>query len=827
VKKNTLLKTLTPSLLAMTLVVSGGCNRPGGTEPRAAISATLTGTASKGTIKQGAVIAQELNAQGEPVAQVGSAITQANGDYQLVLNDAYTGGPIQVTVSMDGDAQMKCDIPSGCGARDANDGIIDGANPSTIDFGEWYKPGALTMTALVAEAKNGDVITASITPFTHLAAQRAKESGHIDAIAVYIANSEVSNMLGGVDILNTRPLDITDMTLTNGTPIQKVYAAFTAAIAINANATNGHPDLPAALATLSKSFYGGKISAHHHATNTLLSLQDIVHGAGDTLQKIDTRDVTGTLTKLQDLIDHVGADDTLDPQPSASAGSPIISKIKAFVSDLRTWNTVILNETEAEGSAFQNQINLASAAADAGTQLAINPMLDALTKAILKNIDDPKIVTDLAAYNLGFTGGTLTKVSGEVIFTNARHSGLTVNMTVRVPANAPNTKSIGIEVRSATIRSPMLDADVTHGTILLNFKSPFALNLAALYAGTTTLPDIENGSINFNLSLVQKLSAMNIPLSASVTFTGALDVTFTSPVKDSLTGQYIWITPRHLSAQGEIYSSDGQRIKSSLTANIKNADTFKPVGELPLGNVHPDLVTWAYSTTDLPSVSGVSRFTFNTPSERMTIDWYPTTNKIIVTHTFNNGYSYHYVVDGIYMSLASYIATPYNALSIYRYNPPSFELKDKGTYQVDLLSADFTNNGGANGSLIAPYFVLEGSGENQWLAMDSGFLLELQLAQLPKATVNINANRSGYHSGTGELTIGYGARKITTNTVVTNGTVSGAVTITNQDAVSVTLVKENGDQGTIQFNGQSYGTIEQLATGLFKITYADGTFETW
>ncbi|NOX92295.1 MAG: hypothetical protein GXP18_07565, partial [Gammaproteobacteria bacterium] len=101
---------------------------------------TLGGTAAKGIINLGNVVAEELKIDGTVLAQVGGATTGSDGRYSLAVHDSYLGGPIKVTVSADANTQMKCDVPEGCGTR-VDDGIEDTLNPTVVDFGEWYKPG--------------------------------------------------------------------------------------------------------------------------------------------------------------------------------------------------------------------------------------------------------------------------------------------------------------------------------------------------------------------------------------------------------------------------------------------------------------------------------------------------------------------------------------------------------------------------------------------------------------------------------------------------------------------------------------------------------------
>jgi len=171
-------------LMGLVVLLLVACGGGGGGSTPSPSAATLGGTAAKGIINKGIVVAEELAADGTVIAQVGSATTGADGSYTLAVGTNYAGGPILVTISTDDMTEMKCDVPANCGTR--NDTIPDTTNPGIVDFGEWYKPGAgLTMTALVAEAADGDTIGVSITPYTDMATGLAMETNPLTTAAVY------------------------------------------------------------------------------------------------------------------------------------------------------------------------------------------------------------------------------------------------------------------------------------------------------------------------------------------------------------------------------------------------------------------------------------------------------------------------------------------------------------------------------------------------------------------------------------------------------------------------------------------------------------------
>lgn len=801
------------------LVGCGGGGGGGGSTPPENI--TLGGTAAKGIIKGGNVVAEELDASGSVIRQVGSATTIADGSYTLTVGSSYGGGPIQVTISADANTEMKCDVPAGCGPR--SDGLADTVNPTVIDFSEWYKPGSLTMKALVAEAAANDTIGVSITPYTNLAASRAMDAGSLDAAAVYNANSEVSVLLGGIDILNTKPLDITDVTaISSGNATEVAYAALSAAIATLADTSSGNPDIEGALDDLSTSFSGGVIAAS--------SLQEIIDGASSTLAETGTGDTSGTLAAVQLDVDSAGAGGTVDPEPSPSAGDATLAKVKAFVSDFRTWGTVIEAETKAKGDAFEMQVNLASTAADMSQQFLLGPAFDGALDAIMQNFDGTETSTNLTDYVLGlpgdpqFSSGTISNASGVVTITNGVINGATVNLTVQLPADGSTASSFTLGITSASLRSAASDVDISSGSITFATATPYTVDWAAIDAGTAVEPDITGGSIDLDVSLTQKQNEFDVALASAVTFAGNFAITLTNPTRDAL-GNINWITPSSLTLAGNVSTAAGESLDASFTVNVTNAATFTPVGELALGTPKVDMVTWSY--TDVAPADGTDdTFTLVSPELTLTIQWAAGT--ATVTESWRYGYVNSYVASGTYASISEAVTTLYTPINWYLANVLYQWVDGEGEYYADLSGADYSMDGSVDGSLVDPEFVLEADATDKWLDGTVGLNFALQLAGLPEASINISGDRTGFESGDATITIAYGVRQIVIDGSFSNTASTGSVTITNQDGVTMSVegLSDTSTGGDIKFNGTTYGTITELPSGLTKITYSDGTFET-
>jgi len=545
----------------------------------------LGGGAAKGIINLGNVVAEELDASGTAIAQVGSTVTGIDGSYRLTVDRHYSGGPVRVTVSADENTQMKCDVPTGCGMR--TDGITDSNN--VIDFGEWYKPGNLTMIALVAEAKTNDSLVVNITPYTHLAASRAMEADSLSAAGIYNANSEVSNLLGGVDIFNTHHMDITDgYLLKGGSAVEIVYAAFSSAIATLANTSGGNPDINNVLAVLSDSFIGGTIIADDGGMNdNIISLQEIIDGANSVLDKIGVADDTsGKIARLQTDVDEaiVAGNSNIDPRPSPITGASALARVKAFVSDMRTWGFVIEEESRAERSAFMQQMGMAATAANASHAFLTGPAFAGAFDAIMQSFSGIVINGALSDFTVGspdspqFSAGTITSIAGIVVITDGVINGVTVNMVVQLPAHGLTASSFTLGIISASLRSVITDVDINNGTLTLNTSTPYTVNWMLDDLSTDIIPRVSSGSINLDMALTQKLNPVGAPIAAPVTFAGSLAITLAEPVDDSP-----WVTSNSLVLGGSISDTVGNSLDANLVGNTTGIGGGFSSGFLPFG----------------------------------------------------------------------------------------------------------------------------------------------------------------------------------------------------------------------------------------------------
>jgi len=680
--------------LALGLSACGGGGGGSAAVPAETVTgATIGGIASKGIVKSGVVTAEELNTSGDVIATVGNATTAADGSYSLTLNNNYTGGPIQISITANSDTQTKCDAPAGCGTR--TDGLTD--TDSNIGFGEWYKPVALTMTALVPGAEANETLSVSVTPFTHMAAARAKESATLDATAVANANSEVSNLLGGIDILNTPPVDITDSVAVNDalSETQVTYAALASALSNQGLVDiNGQPDLNAAIDLLASSFTSGIIEADDSDGDDAaqISLQEIIDAAAETFAEAGITDVTGVLVDLQsDITTAEAGDGTINPEPSDTIADPNLDKVKAMMSDVRTWGNVIVAETEARATAFETQVSLASDAIGVFGGADPIDVLDASINAAFDFINGTGS-TDIASYNLGlnpFVSGTINSTTpGVITISNAGVYGYTANVIINMPEDGTTASSFTLGIVSATIANPNNNLTINNGLANVTFATDYTVDYAAIDLGTNVLPKATDLTFNLdNVAFTQNVDSLGAALASPVSFSGTLsfDLDMIPVTNNPLDDMAL---PKTFNLSGVLSNTLGDSLTATLAGNVTNTATFQFVGDAyPVGTLYSALhsggsmIQWAYTDTD--ATAGNDTFTYTSPYNNQSLYWSATNTSITNWSSFTNHYT----------NLSDLVVNSYIVSDNYYY------VAGEGQYYFSTAGVDVTVDGFMDGVL--------------------------------------------------------------------------------------------------------------------------------
>lgn len=323
--------TFSMTVLATLLTACGG---GGGSAATSSLgSSALTGIASKGIISGATVTAYCGGSKANPQVVMGTATTDANGNYSITPSSTCSL-PVEVVVKPKAGATM-----------------LDEATGVTVPL-----PSNFTMSAYIANP--GTTSTANITPFTNMAASVINNSSTTpNATNVGAAiNAVIASALGGDDQLyNAKPL--TPAAAANGTVEEKKLSALLTAISAHANS----------LVITSAS------GATDTATATLLALQELDTAAQSTISigsnGSATINAVAPGSAPADILNHDVSDaqsTTYDPNTEAesiaasapvltappagtiTATSPGIAAAKTLFTNLRT-NLVLLSNSTKTG----------------------------------------------------------------------------------------------------------------------------------------------------------------------------------------------------------------------------------------------------------------------------------------------------------------------------------------------------------------------------------------------------------------------------------------------------------------------------------------------
>ena len=418
------------AVLLLSACGGGGSDNDGGSGGGPSVPASASGTAGKGIIIGGAVEALEITAG--RLESRGTTVTNSAGGYSLDISSTYGGGPLVIRISGGGSAAMKCDVQAGCGAT-----LFGNTLPLSSSF---------VMNTLLPAVDSGADLQRCITPLTHLAAARAAElaGGNLANVTAANANaalSEVGSLVGGLDVLRTCIIDLTDPAKVADATSAQLAASGLAAAVLSIGET-GNP--AQALADLAEDFVGGVIAK--------ADLQALIDSASSELAAVDpgAENNVAYLQVAQNIENTDG--DTIDPMPNANVSSPALAQGKALVEEVRSLARNLMQdadgaETNPTVTAFIDEIDTAAAAVDA------TPLFEAFGFAF----ESAEAFYISRAEGSG--SGTLTLNS-----TDSNDQARIATITVNKPASGNHTVSIVGAVRDFTVNiSVTAPPDVTVG----------------------------------------------------------------------------------------------------------------------------------------------------------------------------------------------------------------------------------------------------------------------------------------------------------------------------------------------------------------------------
>ena len=614
-------------------------------------------------------------------------------------------------------------------------------------------------------------------------------------------------------------MDITNpASLMNASAFDIAYSGLAAAIAKQAPAgADNQPDINQALADLSNGYAASGLFDS-------VALQTILDNTSSALTAAGVSDTSGVLASVQGVIDDAMGG-PIDPEPNPNVGDSDVQKTRLFLSDLRTWGTVISQELDSPSQAFKTQIELAEATLDMSLEeeAALNAI--AAGAAVVREIYDSTIpcnpgpsCVDLIDYPTAygaFTGMVvISDVNGDTRYTITNASVslggnvASLNMVATATTEGTSQTSVAVGLESAVAESDAVLAVVNRGIVMPSWPSPILVD----YDGD---PGIDENFITYlelDIEITEKTS--------SITFTGILKTT-SYPYISPQDGEAASQLPGAIELGGTISNSTGDSFEAMLTVSIPTAamDAANPVISLPNGSSYADnnngnhLIEWTVSQ---------NQFTYFNPDEFYSFSFNPLNGSVDVTiWSPYRGY-FDNNDPGPYASLTEYalLNGPFNPFD-FRY---SINIDNQGRYSRGGLFPDYTQSGFVEFLLVEPDIVFYDATKPPIGSIGLQFVA--QFNGLPAANVSITGSTTGFNQGAAMVTLSYDGRMLQFSG--SNDTPAGEVgsfDITNQDGVKITLDFANEVFTDLSINGRTIATVEELGNGAIKVSYIDGTFE--
>lgn len=190
---------------------------------------TVSGTASKGGIEGGTANVFALGEDGERGELLGTDTTDSNGEYSVDVGD-YTGN---VLVEVTGGT------------------YVDEATGETVTNPDTFR-------AVLTGAEGS--VSVMATPATEIACRVAEAATGLTTDNITSANSLVGAMVGGIDILGTRPADVTDQDDSRASSVDGItYGLFLATLSQMVLDEESVSDIEDAISRISSDLQDGKL----------------------------------------------------------------------------------------------------------------------------------------------------------------------------------------------------------------------------------------------------------------------------------------------------------------------------------------------------------------------------------------------------------------------------------------------------------------------------------------------------------------------------------------------------------------------------------------
>ena len=339
-------------------------------------AANISGVAAKGIVTDGLVTAYLLDASGMKGAVVGTATTDADGNYSLETTSSYNGtSPLLLELTPSDSTKMVCDSYNGCGTVE-HGATIDLAG---TDF---------MLTSVIPGTGSDSKISAAITASTNMAASSILSSGDVTDSSILETTSKI-NQVVGVNILETTPVNVASESILSAASIDSQrYSIMLAALATQAFTETGSVDeMLVNLDNFNADFEtDGDIGDEGGLSLTALysSANSAAEAASDSLDS-ETLDEISILS--DSVLGQLDDDGVFTPESTSAENPSEVAQAKAFVSEIREWANAI-GDLESPVDALLDEADTITETLDSNAQsvletygLALSTAADAIGAA--------------------------------------------------------------------------------------------------------------------------------------------------------------------------------------------------------------------------------------------------------------------------------------------------------------------------------------------------------------------------------------------------------------------------------------------------------------
>jgi len=568
-----------------------GCNNSGAYIPgsESAGVETVAGAAVKGVLKSANVTVYELDDSGTRIRSFESVTTDANGEYEVALSDAYEGGLLEVEVAaVPGQTKMVCDAA----ACDTIGQDID-------------VPADFKLTSIAKKVAGSDKISAPVTAWTTMAANRAKAkasaAGGLDK-SLAEANFKVQQLVG-FDPSKVAAKDATDPAKLGSASSEEQQAAVMNAVVAELVFSGGSAE---SFATKLESFTKSIENDDDFGdVNDGFSVAEFAAAGEQTLSVVQVSDSTAAskLQKQQEVFsdpENAGGVSTPEYNPDLVVGDNAtqaekIESFKSFVATVRAWATSIEDLDTAQLGEVVDVETIQTVFSEGPVtslklaQEIVNQSLDQVTlsPAEMGELLETGNTKQIPILDNGVEVGTavlsVTDESGVKINVVGQMTGeantnfLPFNLTIKT-----NLPVSAFDLTTETIKSLLASSEVVISGAVENGSGQAIARLNDVTARLQLANALSAGTEGFvtDDQVIQAFAGAslsgNVELFAETgeSFSGNVEAQVTKLAKSRFVLNDAPVSIRKLRVAGTFTAAQGETFDASATLNVNNASEF-------------------------------------------------------------------------------------------------------------------------------------------------------------------------------------------------------------------------------------------------------------